>query len=78
VSRARTCHDPCRLTKSMNVSREPRGIRRSIPGVIVKEMSQPDAGCGSGGSCKLAHSETSASIAARQAAGSASADAVGR
>jgi len=41
-------------------------------------MSQPDAGCGSGGSCKLAHSETSASIAARQAAGSASADAVGR
>jgi glycolate oxidase iron-sulfur subunit len=66
-----TYHDPCHLKKSMKVSREPREILRSIPGVIFKEMSQPDACCGSGGSYMLTHSETSASIAARKAADSA-------
>jgi glycolate oxidase iron-sulfur subunit len=41
-----------------------------MPGVIFKEMSQPDACCGSGGSCVPTHSETSASVAARKAADS--------
>jgi glycolate oxidase iron-sulfur subunit len=41
-----------------------------MPGVIFKEMSQPDACCGSGGSCMPTHSETSASMAARKAADS--------
>ncbi|MGA3018229.1 MAG: hypothetical protein ABSF62_14015 [Bryobacteraceae bacterium] len=42
-----------------------------MPGVIFKEMSRPDACCGSGGSYMPAHSRTSASIAGRNAAESA-------
>jgi glycolate oxidase iron-sulfur subunit len=66
-----TYHDPCHLKKSMKVSREPREILRSIPGVIFKEMAQPDACCGSGGSYMLTHAETSAAIARRKAESSA-------
>ena len=45
-----------------------------MPGVIFKEMLQPDACCGSGGSYMPAHSETLASIAGRKAAGCARAE----
>src|SRR5262249_24093064 len=62
-----TYHDPCHLKKSMKVFREPREILRTIPGVIFKEMQQPDACCGSGGSYGLTHFGTSSSIAARKA-----------
>jgi len=65
-----TYHDPCHLKKSMKVWREPRELLRSIPGLVFKEMSQPDACCGSGGSYMLTHAETSASIAGRKAADS--------
>jgi glycolate oxidase iron-sulfur subunit len=54
----------------MKVWREPRELLRSIPGLVFKEMSQPDACCGSGGSYMLTHAETSASIAGRKAADS--------
>lgn len=66
-----TYHDSCHLKKSMKVFREPREILRSIPGVIFKEMSQPDACCGSGGSYALTHIETSSEIARRKAADAA-------
>jgi glycolate oxidase iron-sulfur subunit len=62
-----TYHDSCHLKKSMKVFREPREILRAIPGVILKEMSQPDACCGSGGSYGLTHFETSSDIARRKA-----------
>ena len=62
-----TYHDPCHLKKSMKVSREPREILRNIPGVLFKEMSKPDACCGSGGSYGLTHFETSSNIAKRKA-----------
>jgi glycolate oxidase iron-sulfur subunit len=66
-----TYHDSCHLKKSMKVAREPREILRSIPGVIFKEMSKPDACCGSGGSYALTHFETSSDIAKRKAADAA-------
>jgi glycolate oxidase iron-sulfur subunit len=62
-----TYHDPCHLKKSMRVSREPREILRSIPGVLFQEMSKPDACCGSGGSYALTHIETAAEIGKRKA-----------
>lgn len=62
-----TYHDSCHLKKSMKVSQEPRQILRAIPGVIFKEMSKPDACCGSGGSYGLTHAETSAVIAEKKA-----------
>jgi glycolate oxidase iron-sulfur subunit len=61
-----TYHDSCHLKKTMKVSREPREILNGIPGVTFKEMSQPDACCGSGGSYVLTHFGTSTEIAERK------------
>jgi glycolate oxidase iron-sulfur subunit len=66
-----TYHDSCHLKKSMKVAREPREILRAIPGVIFKEMSKPDACCGSGGSYGLTHFGTASEIAGRKAADAA-------
>jgi glycolate oxidase iron-sulfur subunit len=63
-----TYHDSCHLKKSMKVAREPREILRAIPGLIFKEMSKPDACCGSGGSYALTHIGTSSEIGKRKAA----------
>jgi glycolate oxidase iron-sulfur subunit len=52
----------------MKVSCEPREILKSIPGVTLKEMSKPDACCGSGGSYVLTHFETATQIAERKMA----------
>jgi glycolate oxidase iron-sulfur subunit len=46
----------------MKVFAEPREILKSIPGITFKEMSAPDACCGSGGSYVLSHYETSSII----------------
>jgi glycolate oxidase iron-sulfur subunit len=67
-----TYHDSCHLKKSMKVFREPREILRSIPGVTLKEMKQPDACCGSGGSYALTHPETGNELARRKASDAAS------
>jgi glycolate oxidase iron-sulfur subunit len=61
-----TYHDSCHLKKTMKVSREPREILKGIPGVTFKEMSAPDACCGSGGSYLLTHFETATAIAKRK------------
>ncbi|HXB69298.1 MAG TPA: (Fe-S)-binding protein [Candidatus Acidoferrales bacterium] len=66
-----TYHDSCHLKKSMKVAREPREILRAIPGVIFREMSKPDACCGSGGSYALTHFGTASEIARRKAADAA-------
>ncbi|MFQ3574663.1 MAG: (Fe-S)-binding protein [Thermodesulfovibrionales bacterium] len=57
-----TYHDSCHLRKTMKVWQEPREIIRSIPGITFKEMSKPDACCGSGGTYNLTHYETSLAI----------------
>ncbi len=61
-----TYHDSCHLKKTMKVSREPREILKGIPGITFKEMSAPDACCGSGGSYVLTHFDTSTSIGQRK------------
>ena len=61
-----TYHDSCHLKKTMKVSREPREILKDTPGVTFKELSQPDACCGSGGSYVLTHFGTSTEIAKRK------------
>ena len=72
VDAVATYHDSCHLKKSMGVFREPREILRQIPGVIFKEMTKPDACCGSGGSYGLTHPGTSANIAESKAKDAAS------
>lgn len=61
-----TYHDPCHLKKTMKVSSEPRKILKDIPGITFKEMSKPDACCGSGGSYVLTHFGTATDIAKRK------------
>ncbi len=61
-----TYHDSCHLKKTMKVSREPREILKHIPGVTFREMTKPDACCGSGGSYVLTHFGTSTEIAKRK------------
>jgi glycolate oxidase iron-sulfur subunit len=61
-----TYHDSCHLKKTMKVSSEPREILKSIPGITFKEMSKPDACCGSGGSYLLTHFSTASEIAKRK------------
>ncbi len=61
-----TYHDSCHLKKTMKVFNEPREIIRSIPGVTFREMSKPDACCGSGGTYNLTHYKTSTDILKRK------------
>ena len=67
IERVVTYHDSCHLKKSMKVFAEPRAILKAIPGISFKEMSAPDACCGSGGSYVLSHYETSANIGRKKA-----------
>lgn len=61
-----TYHDSCHLKKTMKVFEEPRQILKDIPGITFREMTRPDACCGSGGSYVLTHYKTSASIGKRK------------
>jgi len=67
VDRVVTYHDSCHLKKTMKVFAEPREILKGIPGITFKEMSAPDACCGSGGSYVLSHYETSSAIGRKKA-----------
>ncbi len=66
VNRKVTYHDSCHLKKTMRVFKEPRALIGKVPGVVLQEMTKPDACCGSGGSYVLTHYETSKSIGSRK------------
>jgi glycolate oxidase iron-sulfur subunit len=61
-----TYHDSCHLKKSLNVSRQPRQILKSIPGLEFVEMPEADRCCGSGGSFTLAYYDLSKKIGQRK------------
>ncbi len=44
-----TYHDPCHLSRGMKVTKEPREILKSLPGVEFVEMKEPDSCCGGAG-----------------------------
>ena len=67
IDKVVTYHDSCHLKKSMGVAAEPREILHSIPGLTLKEMSAPDACCGSGGSYVLTHFQTASTIGRKKA-----------
>lgn len=67
IDKVVTYHDSCHLKKSMKVAAEPRDILKSIPGVTFREMSAPDACCGSGGSYVLSHYQTASNIGKKKA-----------
>ncbi len=57
-----TYQDSCHLAHAQSIRDAPRQILRSIPGVVLKEMRQPDRCCGSAGIYNLTQSEMSRQV----------------
>ncbi len=57
-----TYHDPCHLSKSLGVRKEPRQLIEACGGYTLKEMTDPDRCCGMGGSFNLYHYDISSKI----------------
>jgi len=59
-----TYHDPCHLARGLEVTKEPRELLKSIPGVQFIEMKDADWCCGGAGSYCFTQQEMSAKILA--------------
>ncbi|MGD8368605.1 MAG: (Fe-S)-binding protein [Desulfobacterales bacterium] len=57
-----TYHDPCHLKKSLGIFAEPRQLLAAAPACQLREMAEPDACCGMGGSFNLQYYELSSRI----------------
>ncbi|MDH4099505.1 MAG: (Fe-S)-binding protein [Nitrospirota bacterium] len=57
-----TYHDPCHLKRGMGISKEPRSLIGTVPGVTLAEMSAPDRCCGFGGTFSLSHYDLSMKV----------------
>ncbi len=57
-----TYHDPCHLSKSLGIRKEPREILNAAPDYTLKEMTDADQCCGMGGSFNLYHYDISSKI----------------
>jgi len=68
VERKVTYHDPCHLNRGAGISKEPREILKSIPGVELIEMKEPGRCCGMAGSFSLVHPDLSVQISDRKIA----------
>ena len=62
VYRRVTIHDPCHLNKGMHISGEIRRMLRSLPGIEIREMDNPDNCCGGGGLCALENHDLSGKL----------------
>lgn len=68
VDRKVTYHDPCHLNRGQGITKEPREILKSIPGVELIEMKDPGRCCGMAGSFSLVHPDLSSKISDRKIA----------
>lgn len=57
VRRRVTYHDPCHLKHAQGISTHPRQLLKSIPGLDLVPMPEPDWCCGSAGIYNLTHIE---------------------
>ncbi len=57
-----TYHDSCHLARGLKVTEEPRQLMKSIPGVELVEMKEPNACCGFGGSFSMSYYNLSRKI----------------
>jgi glycolate oxidase iron-sulfur subunit len=58
--------DPCHLLHAMKVSKSPRNLLRSIPGLELVELATPERCCGSAGIYNITHYELSMRILQRK------------
>ncbi len=61
-----TYHDPCHLGRFQKVSKQPRQILRSIPGVEFIDMAEANICCGAAGSYSLGHYDLSMKVLERK------------
>lgn len=61
-----TYQDPCHLAHAQRITREPRQLLASIPGLTLVEMPESTMCCGSAGIYNLLQPETSATLLARK------------
>ncbi len=61
-----TYHDPCHLNRSQGITSQPRKILKSLPGINLIEMRDPQRCCGGGGSFSFYHYELSKQISRRK------------
>ena len=57
-----TYHDPCHMRRGMKIYQEPRKLLRSLPGIELVEMKQPDRCCGMAGSFNMIYYDLSRKI----------------
>ena len=57
-----TYHDPCHLARGLGVTEQPRKLLKSIQGIEVAEMAEPNACCGFGGSFSMYYYDLSRRI----------------
>jgi L-lactate dehydrogenase complex protein LldE len=58
-----TYHDSCAGLREMGVKRQPRTLLDRMPGVKLREMSEPEQCCGFGGTFSIKYGEISARLA---------------
>ena len=63
-----TYHDSCSGLRELGVKSQPRALLAAVPGLTLREMSEPEACCGFGGAFALKFGEISAHIAERKCA----------
>jgi len=61
-----TYHDPCHLNRSQGISSQPRQVLKSLPGITLVEMRDPQRCCGGGGSFSFYHYDLSQQISRRK------------
>jgi glycolate oxidase iron-sulfur subunit len=61
-----TYHDPCHASRGQKITRAPRELLRSLPGVEYREMPEADWCCGGAGSYALSHYELSRQVLDRK------------
>jgi len=61
-----TYHDPCHLSRYHGITREPRELLRSVPGIEYRELPEADWCCGGAGSYAMSHHELSMQILERK------------
>jgi glycolate oxidase iron-sulfur subunit len=69
AARKVTYHDPCHLSRSQGVTKEPRALLKKIPGVVFVEMPEADRCCGGAGGYNLSHFEQSMKVLGRKMEG---------
>jgi glycolate oxidase iron-sulfur subunit len=61
-----TYHDPCHAVRGQGISRPPRELLDSLPGIVFRDMDEADWCCGGAGSYAVSHFELARRIIDRK------------